>query len=127
MVASTKRVALPLVLRTRRAVAEVQHTSVFLQDYSFDDVVGEKKHGFSRVMTRPADRVRRYKKTRGSNRVGPGGVGNPTGRVGSGLEVFKYYGSDRVTLTRSDPREGIPPAKSPEKERYCLINFPMAP
>ena len=51
-------------------------------------------------MTRPAGRFRRF-------------VGNITGRVGSGQEAFKYQGSGRATLTRSDPREEIRLVKSP--------------
>ena len=50
--------------------------------------------GFSRVMTRPAGRVRRCSKYVGSGRVRSGGVQNLTGRVwssgvGSGRAVFK--------------------------------------
>ena len=83
------------------------------------------KQGFSRIMTRPADQVRRLPKSGGSNgvgsmrclkhhglgrvgsgRVGSGRVGSGrvgSGRVGSGQEVFKSRGSGRVTLTRPDP------------------------
>ena len=35
-------------------------------------------------------------------------------RVRSGQEGFKYHGSGRFTLTRSDPREVTQPMKSPE-------------
>lgn len=71
-------------------------------------------------MPRPTGRVRGYFKTRRSNRVGSGGVGNITGRGGSDQEV---YGSDRVTLTGPDPREEIRTAKSPgwRKPRYSTV------
>ena len=46
-----------------------------------------------------------------TGRVGLGQVGS--GGVGWGQQVFKYRGSGRVILTRSDPREVIQPAKSP--------------
>ena len=59
--------------------------------------------GFSWVMTRLADRIRRLSKSRGSSGVGSRGVWNITGRVGSGQEVVKFCGSERVTLIRPDP------------------------
>ena len=62
---------------------------------------------FSRLMTRSAGRIRRFTKARGSSRVGSGGVGNLTGRVASGQEVFTSQGSgpgrlDPVRPARSD-------------------------
>ena len=49
--------------------------------------------GFSRVMTRPAGRVRSRP---GSSRVGSGGVRNLTGRVGSDRVGSDRVGSGRV-------------------------------
>ena len=45
--------------------------------------------------------------TRRSSRVGSVGVEIPPGRVGSGQEVFKCHGSDRVAVSGSNPREDI--------------------
>ena len=70
--------------------------------------------GFSRVMSRPADRVRRFSnklsrtqwvlarrccKSHGTGRAGSGQEifkSHGTGRVGSGQEVFKSHGTGRV-------------------------------
>ena len=70
--------------------------------------------GFSRVMSRPADRVRRFSnklsrtqwvlarrccKSHGTGRAGSGQEifkSHGTGRVGSGQEVFKTHGTGRV-------------------------------
>ncbi|CAM9381721.1 unnamed protein product, partial [Laminaria digitata] len=64
-------------------------------------------HGSSRVITRPASRVRRPSKSHGSGRIGSGGLRNLSGRVGSGRvgvgRFLKSVGSSRVTLTRPDP------------------------
>ena len=59
-----------------------------------------KKQAFSGVMTRPADRVRRFSKSRGSSRVGSRGVRNITGRVGLGRDGSDRVGSDRIGLGR---------------------------
>ena len=85
------------------------------------------RFGFSWVMIRPSGRVRMVSKTRGSSRVRSGQVGSGrvgsgrvgsgrvgSGRVGSGRvesvqEIFKSHEADRVTVTRSDPREMIDP------------------
>ena len=58
-----------------------------------------------------SNRVRRCSRSHGSDRIG-------SGRVGSGLEDFKYHGPGRVgsgwiTSIRSDPREAILPVISP--------------
>ena len=63
----------------------------------------QQSQGISRVMTRPACRITRCSKPRGSSRVGPGRFGNLTGRVGTGHGVFKSQGSGRVTLTNEKP------------------------
>ena len=77
----------------------------------------KKKHLFSRFMHRLAGRFVMCSKTRVSSRVWSGGVGNLTGRLGSGQEVFKHYGTVRITLAPSDdPREGIRPMKNPQKK-----------
>ena len=67
-----------------------------------------KYQGCSRVMTRPADHVRRLSRSRGSSGVGSGGACDITGRdglgrVGPGRKVSKSRGSGQVTLTRPDP------------------------
>ena len=89
---------------------------------------------FSRVITRPMGRVKRLERNSrvgsgrvGSGRVGSGRVGsgrvasgrvrrcsNLTGRIGLGQEPFKYHGSGRIILTRSDPREVIRPVETPD-------------
>ena len=53
--------------------------------------------GFSRIMSQPADRVRRLSKSSGLSGVGSGGVRHITGRVGS-----EDVQISRVTLTRPD-------------------------
>ena len=68
--------------------------------------------GFSRVKARPAGRVRKLSKPRGSRRVGPGAVQKITGRIGSGHEIVKSHGSGGVGLTRPDPRKLTRPVKS---------------
>ena len=50
----------------------------------------------SRVMTRPAGRIRRVWKCRGAGRVGSGRVQNVTCRTESGQQFFKSRGSGRV-------------------------------
>ena len=50
----------------------------------------------SKVMTRPAGRIRRQSKPRGSSGVESGGVANLTGRVGSGRVGSGRVGSGRV-------------------------------
>ena len=52
--------------------------------------------GFSRVMNQPASRIKHFLKPRGSRRVGSEGARNLTDRVGSGQQMFKPRGSDRV-------------------------------
>ena len=74
-------------------------------------------HGFSRAVTRPGDRVRRFLKTCGSSRVGYQKVVETSrvgrvGSVGSSHELFQSHGSGIVTLARSDPREAILQVKS---------------
>ena len=69
------------------------------------------------ITIRPAGRVRRCSKTRGSGRVGAGGDRNVMGQLGSGRgqevieimghlgsdqEGFKSHGSGQATLLRSD-------------------------
>ena len=62
--------------------------------------------GVVRVMIiRPAQGVRRFLKTRGSSRVGPGGDRNAMGQLVSGQEFFKSHGSGQATRFRSDPQE----------------------
>ena len=74
---------------------------------------------FSRVMTRPAGRVRRFPKTRWSSLVGSGVIRNVTGRVRSGRvrNFFISWAGSGHPLARSDPREEIGPVKGPEYSR----------
>ena len=71
--------------------------------------------GFSRAITRPAGRIKRYLKKPWveSCRVRRCLKFHGTGRVGPGQEFFTSHGSGRVTLTRSDHREEIRHVKSP--------------
>ena len=72
----------------------------------------QKTRAFHRVTIRPAGRVRRCLNSRGSSRIGSGGL---TGRVGSGRvrcfpnitgQVRKFRaGSGRLDPTRPDPRQ----------------------
>ena len=61
----------------------------------------------SRVLTLPADHVRRLSRYPGSSEVGSIGVWNITGRDGSGLEIFNSRGSGRITLPRPDPSKAL--------------------
>ena len=69
-------------------------------------------------MTRP---VRRFPKSRGSNRVVSGQeiARILTGRSGSGQDVFESHGSVRVTQTRPDPTR--PAGGGPTREKPCYI------
>ena len=67
---------------------------------------------FSRVTTRPAGRIRRLSKPRGSSQAGSGGVWKSRGldRIGPGgdeASLTARVGSGRVTLGLSDLREVI--------------------
>ena len=66
-----------------------------------------------RVHVGSAVSTTRIKETRELSRIGSGGVQNLTGRFGLDQEPFKYNGSGRITLTRSNPREVIPLVKTP--------------
>ena len=60
-------------------------------------------------MTGPAGRVRRLEETRGSSRVGSGGVQtHGSGRVGSGTFQISRVGPDRPDPTRLVYRQGVP-------------------
>ena len=73
----------------------------------------------SRIMSRrPADRVRMCRV--GSGRVSRYLKSHGTGRVGSGQEVFKPYGSVQVTPTQPGPREMTRPVTRADNISHFL-------
>ena len=71
-------------------------------------------------MIRPTDRVSRFSKTNGSNRVGSGRVGSGrvgSGRVGSGRVGSGWVGPDQAVFNFRRSDRGDP------REVKCLYNF----
>ena len=86
--------------------------------------------GFPLVMTRPASG--QVLKTRGSSRVGSGGVGNLTGRVGLGQDVFMYHGvgpghPGSIRPAKKDPTHEQPWNIRPVLSCLCAVQRCFVP